>query len=168
MGTITSITYKDLGAKKIFEQLADLGTYDLTIGFQGVEGREFHPEAKVSLATVALFNEYGTINMPARSFLRSTMKEKADVIVRLFAENTAQVATGEATAIEALRRTGNGIVALVKEKILTSRQWAVPNTEATLRSKGRNKPPLIDTSYMIKNLTWAIRRDGLILEKGPE
>lgn len=167
----TRVTVEDKGAKDIFRVMRELDDLDLTIGFQGDDGREQYPRTRVSVAQVALFNEFGTIDMPARGFLRSTMREQGDTIAQLFADNLKPVFELKRKPIPALELVGAGIVRLVKKKILTSRAWAAPNALSTLQRKGFNKPPLIDTSKMIAALSWAVRRKtgigaGLILSMG--
>ena len=67
--------YKDMGAKKISEQLDYLGELFLTIGFQGATALALYPNKStpINVATVALYNEFGTQNAPARPFMRRTI-----------------------------------------------------------------------------------------------
>lgn len=162
----TTVQVNDKGLEEVVGVLAQLEGLDLTIGFQGADGAKQHPEAKVSLATIAMFNEFGTINAPARSFLRSAMRDNGDRIARIYAEELREVLMKGRKPKDALARVGSRVVALVREKIESSLLWATPNAPSTIAAKGPGKPPLIDTRYMLNHLSWAVRERGLIVRQG--
>jgi len=154
------------GLDEVSKNLDRLQALSLTIGFQGTDGARQHPEAKVSLATVAMFNEFGTINSPNRSFLRSTMREEGDRIARIYAEEMRAVFMQGKDPVAVLSTIGARVVGLVRDKIESSRVWATPNAPSTIRKKGVGKPPLIDTRYMLDHVSWAVRERGLIIKQG--
>ena len=157
------ITYKDTGLKIVQDRLKELGELSLTMGFQGPKGEQLYPTG-VNVATVALFNEFGTKTIPARSFLRSTMFERRDAIERVMATAVGVTITEFGVPpVTALSEAGDAIARMVKRKINTSRGWAKRNRPSTVEKKGRDYP-LHDTNLMAKSVTWAVRRRGVIVQ----
>jgi hypothetical protein len=161
-----SVTYKDLRLKDILAKIAAVGKLALTLGFQGDKAAQLYPEG-VNVATVALYNEFGTVNAPARGFLRAAMFEFRDKIERLFAVALARmVNTPSMSPMKALESVGRSIVQLIERKIRDSRSWAKANAPSTVAGKGFDYP-LHDSFLMSRSVTWAIRdRSGNILAIG--
>lgn len=151
--------YKDLGAKKIGERLNELNNLALTIGFQGATGLTMYANGKINVATVALYNEFGTKDSPARPFMRRTINENLREIEAAFAFAFAQVVELKAKPIPAMAAVGRFIAQAMVEAIDTALSWAIPNSEGTIFAKGANRP-LIDTGLMKKSITWAVRKGG--------
>lgn len=152
-------TYKDTGAKRIGEELSKLGKLALTIGFQGQPALELYDGGKVNVATVALFNEFGTQNMPARGFMRRTVAQNLQAIQSEFATHFAAVAELRETAIEAMFAVGKFVADSMVDEINTSTAWAAPNAPSTIKRKGFDHP-LIETEMMKQAITWAVRTGG--------
>lgn len=157
----------------ILTELAELRTLSLTLGFQGEKGAAIHPMAEVPVATVAMFAEYGTIDAPARSFLRSTMFERRADIAKAFAAELGKVAAGKATALEGMSAVGKATAAMIREKIERARGWATPNKPSTIAKKGHSQPlrggdanGSYDGGVMLDAVTWAVRKNGSIVAEG--
>lgn len=145
----------------------------LTIGFQGESGGRSHPDANVNVATVALYNEFGTIESPQRSFLRSTMFERRAEIAAAFAKELRPVVMGKRKAVDGLSAVGAIVAKFVRQKIDQAGSWAVPNEIATIKKKGHSQPlrggDILTGSSggtMKKAVSWAVRRGGVVLATG--
>jgi hypothetical protein len=151
-----TFTYRDMGAKKIGERLDQLNSLSLTIGFQGQTALELYPDGKINVATVALYNEFGTQNMPARGFMRRAITENLNAIQGEFGKHFAMVVELRETPIEAMFAVGRFVADAMVDAINTSTTWAAPNAPSTVENKG-HAHPLIETQLMKKSITWAVR-----------
>ena len=156
-----SFTYRDTGAKKIGEQLSALGKLAITIGFQGSTALELYPDGKINVATVALYNEFGTQNMPARGFMRRSIAENLNAIQNELAVNFALVAELRISAIDAMDNVGRFVADLMVDAIDTAPTWAAPLAPSTIKAKG-HADPLFETGLMKKSITWAVRSGGVL------
>lgn len=159
-----TITENTDGLDLLKKQLAKLKGLRLTLGFQGEKAATLY-ENGANVATVAFWQEFGTINIPARGFLRSTMLEKRDAIARVQAVELAPVFTQGRDPVKALAAIGSKVAAMVKRKIDTSRQWATPNAPSTVAKKGDDYP-LHESDLMSESVTYAVRRGPSILAEG--
>ena len=121
----------------------------VAVGLIGPQGRAKHPDADVSMATIGTFQEFGTHQIPARSFMRYTVTEARDTLPSVLARGAMRGNMLEAAG-EFMRR-------LMELQIYRSRTWARPNRPATLRQKD-GTIPLIDSGAMVDSITWEIRR----------
>ena len=168
------VTIKDTGADALFLVLKDLRGLSITVGFQTEKGGKIHPLATVNVATIALYNEFGTITgSPARPFMRTTLIEGKDKIAAEAALQFKRAIVGEITPVEASSRLGAFIVKLMRERIDKAGAWAVPNALSTVKKKGHAMPLLggdprkkVARGTMRDSLTWAVRRGGSILAEG--
>lgn len=154
----------DHGLVKVLANLAELKTLSLTIGFQGQTATASYPSG-VNVATVAMFMEFGTIDAPARGFLRSTMFEKRGAIAAAFAKGLAPVAEGKREPVDALAGIGHDVAEMVRDKIDRAPAWAAPLAASTVRKKGHSRP-LEETTLMRNSVTWAVRKGGAIVAEG--
>ena len=165
---IVNFTYRDTGGKAIFTELDLLKDLALPLGFQGQSGLTMYPDGKVNVATVALFNEFGTIHIPARGFMRRSVKQHLGQIKAEIMMSFAKVATGGMTAMAAMQSIGEVMAGLIEQEIDTANSWAKPLARSTVEAKGHSRP-LIETVLMRKSITWAIRKGsvrGSIIKQG--
>lgn len=147
------VTFDFSQAKKSLEQKllerykALTSATDVDVGFFP---EHIHPEAKVPVAQVAAWSEFGTGRSPPRPFMRFSVmhfsSEWADIIrVSLKATNyDAKAALTAAGQLASMR-----IQAVIKA-------WSEPpNAPATIRKKGFNDP-LIETQYMMRHVTYKV------------
>ncbi len=162
-----TVTEKTDGLDKLRKQLAKLKGLRLTLGFQGAKGATLYENGE-NVATVAFWQEFGTIDIPARGFLRATMLEQSGAIAKAFAVEFAKVFDVDSPRdpVEALGAVGLRVVKLIKRKIDTSRSWATPNAPSTVAKKGDNFP-LHESDLMSESVTYAVRRGASILKEGP-
>lgn len=163
-----TVTEKTDGLVLLKKRLAELKGLRVMVGFQGQKGATIYAEGKdpPNVATVAFWQEFGTIDIPARSFLRSTMLERRNDIVRAFAVELRPVFERGRDPVQALAAAGAKVAAMVKRKIDTSRHWAVPNAPRTIAKKGHDFQ-LHESDLMSESVTYTVRRGPLILAEGP-
>jgi hypothetical protein len=152
------VTFKDKGLKALTAQLKAMGEFALTIGYQGQGGAHMYPTG-VNVATVALMNEFGTRDIPARSWLRQTLVVDQAQIEDAIAKAFGRVFAGTATALAAFAEVGAFITKRMKLRIDLSLKWAKPNKPGTVRQKGFNYP-LHDTDRLARSLSWAVHQGG--------
>lgn len=124
-----------------FKALSELDGINITVGVFGKEA-----------AKIAFFNEFGTRNIPARSFIRSTLAEHKRDIVGNFAMNFQQTHDAKMTAA----LTSTYVENLIKAKIASGD--FTPNAPSTIKKKGRNQP-LVDTGRMLNSVKGVVRSE---------
>lgn len=143
------VTFVDKGIGLIRKKMLELRELQLSIGFLDEE-----------MATIAIFQEFGTETIPARSFLRSTLFEQRDKIARTWAKAyEGLIANPRMRPVDMLSTLGSEMVGFVEAKIRTSREWAKANAPSTVASKGFDYP-LHDTFEMSQAVKWIIRKGG--------
>ena len=104
-------------------------------------------------AMIAMVHEFG-INVPERSFLRSTVLEQADKYARIFATNIPDAIKNGTPAYEAYSRLGTIAMNDVRLKIASGEFAAL--APATIKRKKSSKP-LIDTGNLRQSINYEIR-----------
>ncbi len=168
------VTIEDKGAKEVFARLKELKGHKITIGFQGADGSKKHPGATLNVATIALYNEFGTdAGNPSRPFMRSTIFENRARIARMAAALYKSVITGKRSPLKASSELGEFVAKLMVERIDNASSWAEPNKEATIERKGHSRPLLggdpqrsIAPGTMRDSISWAVKKNGSVLARG--
>ena len=169
--SVTAIVHERAHFEEKLDAFKDL---QLTIGFQGRTGRQLYPlgfkkpgTKRVSVAQVATYQEFGTIDIPARSMLRGTLFERREDIRRSAVREFAMfMAIPHADPVATLSRIGADVASFVAQRIERSRSWAKKNAPSTVKKKGFDNP-LHETDLMANSVTWAVRRGGSIIAEGP-
>lgn len=115
-------------------------------------------DGNAMVAEYAAMNEYGTEKIPSRPFMRTAFDNNTEKIFQSFYRQRVAMDEGKITQEQALNRVGLKIQAMVKDSI-TSGGW-VPNSPKTIKAKGEGKPPLIDSSTMLKSITYTVQPYG--------
>lgn len=142
--------------KKFLKQLGDLVEIHAVVGVLQGEANDDHGGG-TSVLDVALFNEYGTEDIPARSFLRDTYElreKKIGKTVRSLILKEAKGNINKSRMISAMKKAGAYVLAEVLKRIST--RIPPPNDPATIAKKGSDVP-LIDTGLLRKSLTFEVR-----------
>lgn len=108
------------------------------------------------LARVAGWQEYGTVNAPARPFMRETARRTLNELRQLKAMVVSAVISGKMTPRGAMQRIGMFYTKAIQATIDASPSWAKPNTAATIKAKG-SAHPLIDSDHLRDNITFKMR-----------
>lgn len=152
----SSVVDRDLGFKDLMDVFSDLeGTTSVYVGVPGTADDYKDGANQVLVASV---NEFGSSDgrIPERSFLRSTVDEKAQEYSALLAKLVGQAVDGKITPTQALDRLGLTVERDVKRKIVDLKE--PPNAERTIEQK-KSSNPLIDTGQLRQSITYEIRKE---------
>lgn len=138
------MTIIDRGWNEIQRKLRQLESKKVDVGLQGDAGSD--------IVNRAFFNEFGTQDIPERSFLRSTLTEKTNEIKNQ-AENLVQN-LGTTDVEQGLGRIGLYLETEIKKKVTNGN--FTPNAPSTIKQKGSSKP-LIDSGQMLNSIRFEIR-----------
>lgn len=162
MATV-NVRFKDAGLVKLRGVLLELQVLELTVGFQGESGAQLYPETVVSVAQVALFQEYGTEDIPARSFLRKAVFSNRKAIGAVARREVQAAVLDKKTPAQALAAVGQFTADKIADRIRSGNFKAL--APSTIARKGHSRP-LIDSGLMLKSISWAVRRFGDIELEG--
>ncbi len=145
----------------------------VVVGIQGSEGAWKYPPQRLggparplSLVEVASVHEFGTEDghVPARSFLRLTLKKKSSAYLsalrKALADGAGAVPQGEAAAVNALsvafERVGLRVTRDVQATIRDGGPGWPALSPRTVAAKGSTSP-LIDTGQLRQSIRHAVR-----------
>ena len=156
----------DRGWNKIMRELKLVGNSYVKVGVQ--QGEEHKPSSKGSkpkdttdMVKIAVTNEFGSVGVPERSFLRSTTDEQQRNLGIMKAEAIRKITTGRTSVKRELKTIGLHLEGEVKKKIKNLR--TPPNSLATIARKGSSNP-LIDTNQLrdsIKSVVHLVGSNGV-------
>jgi hypothetical protein len=108
------------------------------------------------VATIGAVHEYGNRDgsIPSRSYVRSTLSERRDEMVKMQAALTRRVIAGKLTLDQAMGLLGLWCANAIKGKIISS-DIPPPLKPATVARKGSSKV-LIDTGELLNHITWKV------------
>lgn len=125
----------------------------------------FQPKGKNVLAVADKTAENGikvmfilkeSVNIPERSFIRSTFDEKNDEWMDFLEKQIEKLCELEIDAQTVFKRLGARIAGDIQDKIRDIR--TPPNAPLTIENKGSDNP-LIDTGGLRMHVTWKLVRD---------
>ncbi|MGG1291376.1 hypothetical protein ABE218_08475 [Bacillus smithii] len=125
----------------------------------------FQPKGKNVLAVADKTAENGikvmfilkeSVNIPERSFIRSTFDEKNDEWMDFLEKQIEKLCELEIDAQTVFKRLGARIAGDIQDKIRDIR--TPPNAPLTIENKGSDSP-LIDTGGLRMHVTWKLVRD---------
>ena len=151
---------RDMGLKDILIDLDKLAKSNILVGIQAgsktqvdyARGRK--QKAGINIADYAAKNEFGSGNIPERSFLRSFFDENINLIETFVSKIYGQIIDGNKTIENGLGQIGTQLQDGVKQKIRQIR--TPPNSPKTILLKGSSKP-LIDFEQMISAVRYVIK-----------
>lgn len=147
-----------------------------SVGFLGADG-QFRYETGVNVATVAMWNEFGTKNSdgstrnPARAFMRQALVVGQEQIAAFSAKAYARMVVMEISALETQKAIAKFVALMVRDSIATAIRWAKPNRPSTVAKKGRNQP-LQELGILLRSVGWEVRAStiggaqGAVLARG--
>ena len=147
----------------VAKQIAAYKKLDATVGF----GATMHPDAMVSVATIAAVHEFGRADrtIPERSFIRSALRLHQKEIANAMVQGLGRVIVGEMSAVESMVVVAKLVGSFVLARMDDAASWAVPLEQATVDAKG-HAFPLVDSFYMREHLEWEVRRNGRFVRRG--
>lgn len=116
-------------------------------------------EDGTKVAEVAAIQEFGApaAKVPARPFIRPTVKEQKEQWTNIIAKSIPKVIENKMTAFDVLDLVGRVAAADIQTKI--SSIYSPPLSPITIRRKGSAKP-LIDTGLMLASVQNAVNKAG--------
>lgn len=141
----------DRGLKQFIAELQKARVTEVAIGIFGYSGES---EKGVTIAEYATHNEFGTIHIPERSFMRTSFDENISAITADLDRGYDDVKSGNATVYSALNKIGMKHTDRVKKKILSN--IAPPNAASTIARK-KSSRTLIDTGTMLNSVNHLVR-----------
>ena len=174
-----AVRINDQGLRWLQANIRALNSHVLTLGYQGPSGQLVYMStsgrAGPNLATVALYNEFGTKTIPARPALRSAIWVHQNRIREILTEAATAVVNSldgfspSRAVVREFGRAGHEICTLIRLHIQRSRTWAKPNASSTAEKKGFDYP-LHETNWWIATkVSWAVRKwaaEGPIIAQG--
>lgn len=139
--------------KKIVKNFPAFNNVVLKVGIQKDAGANSEGE---SIAEYAAKNEYGSRQIPERSFIRSTLDEKRHQIFKLIANEFDKALILKQNPQRALETIGTYVETEIKRKITSLRQPF--NSPVTIKRKGSTNP-LIDTGLMRQSIRYNITKE---------
>ena len=115
----------------------------------------------VTVLDVAIYHEYGTKDMPERSFIRATRSSKYNSYKKLTNDSINQIIAGRTTVDKSLHKLGLIMVNDIKTFIRT-RKVEPPSR----RAKKEGGTTLWDTGQLINSLGYSISTNGKTARKG--
>lgn len=104
-------------------------------------------EDGLTMADIATFHEFGTVNIPQRSFVRSTVDANFQKIQDYQMDQAAEVLLGDLTLDRALGKIGLQVATMMQERIKN----VIPPP-----LKSRQGTPLWNTGRLIRSITWQV------------
>jgi len=138
------------------KELVDLKGKEVAVGFPAGNSSLGTPyySGGASVLEVAIWNNYGTHNIPARPFMDFA---SIDIQHWFKTENAADIKLckdGKITTNEMFGRWGSIAKGMVQEQITDT--YEPPNAQSTIDAKGSSHP-LIDTGHLRQSVTFAVR-----------
>lgn len=142
---------RDLGLRRFIRELQIAKVTEVVIG---VQQGDMNGEGQ-QIAEYAAYNEFGTENIPERSFMRTAFDENLPQLKEDMDKRYAEVQAGTMTVRQALMNVGLKHADVIKDKIDTN--IPPPNSPVTIARKGSSKT-LIDSASMKNSVHPIIRR----------
>jgi hypothetical protein len=140
----------DRGYKKRMKVLEKFQGASISVGVHENDGAGAHSEG-VSVADVGAFHEFGTDDIPERSFVRGWFDEQGPENDRLIASAAKRVATGKAEIQQALDQVG---AVMAGNMVARIRSGIAPELADSTVSKKGSSTPLIDSGQLTQAITW--------------
>lgn len=135
---------------KIINELKNKKNKYVSVGI--LKGNYPEEQGGKNIAEVALFNEFGTKNIPERSFIRSTLQENKNY--KAIKEKLAKkIIKSELEEEQALTILGQKVKQDIQNKIVELRE--PPNKAITIYKKGSSNP-LIDTGLLKNSIDYEV------------
>ncbi|WVS24488.1 tail completion protein [Pseudomonas phage Psxphi15] len=142
----------------LLARLDKLNGMEVEVGF--FEEDRYGPENhNLPVATVAAYNEFGTVHNPQRPFMSDAFSENMSQLY--MAKGMKAVFLDALQTGRAVNRLLNSLGRITGELIQVSiQQYAAAggNSAATIKKKGGRDTPLIDTGKMIESVRFHIHR----------
>jgi hypothetical protein len=138
------------GVEGLVKRVKTPGTVDVGIIDAGT-----HVDGDLTVASIGFIHEFGTEDIPERSFMRSTLREKKKEIITLQKQLLRKIVNGSSNTVKALGLLGEVMADFISQKITTLK--TPPNAPGTIIAKGSSNP-LVDTGQLRNSITYEVNR----------
>ena len=142
------------------DELTYLSEHMVEIGILGIDKELKGKDGKTTILEYAVYNEFGTKNIPPRPFMRRTFEKDGDSISKYIDKRTEEVFDGKISGIQALKRIGEFVRSKIMKNISTANSWATPLSPSTIKRKTRkgqkDRGILIDEGILLKSIRYQI------------
>ena len=144
---------RDMGYKRLKRELAKSGAVDI-----GYFAGSFTYEDGIDITIVAAANEFGTKDIPERSFMRGALDFNKEAIKEFISAAVGLVLDGRLSYNSFIKNLGLFGKKLIQERIQNAVLWAKPNKPSTTAQKGSSSP-LIDSGDLKKHIDFKEVKD---------
>lgn len=148
-----SVQDKDQGYKALLVRAQDLKRSQIAVGITEAAGDKPHGDGQLTILDIATFHEFGTGNIPERSFLRAWFDENQEQAKEWVERVTKLVVEGKLTKEKALNLLGLKFVNEIQQRMANG--IPPPLAPATIARKG-SATPLIDTGQLRSSITYVV------------
>ena len=153
---------RDHGYKQRLERLQVLAHGGkIRAGIHAPQGAAYHghvPGQALQNITVAAWMEFGTGNIPARSFVGAWFVINQAKLVATYKTQAIRYVTGKGEPVQVFGRVGAFMAGGMKQRIADG--IPPPNAPSTIAAKGSSKP-LIDTGQLRASIGYSVHIAGL-------
>lgn len=142
----------DHGYAKLVQTLKAWGEPRISVGIHDADAGKADRRG-VTVLEKAIFNEFGTAEIPARSFIRAWVDESQGAIVKALASQARLVVAGKISKEQAIERVGLWAVGQIQARI--AQGIDPPNAPSTIARKG-SSTPLIDTGQLRSSVSYKV------------
>lgn len=130
--------------KRIKSELRKIGNEKLVVGV-----------IDPTIAGYATYNEFGTQNIPQRSFLRSTYDEQIGKWQKQLEQDISAIVNMKADSSRVWDMLGEKAKGDVQRKLASN--IAPANAPSTIKAKGAGKTTLFNTGALLRAITYEVR-----------
>jgi len=139
------------------KRLKQLDKAYVTIGVHDDAGKYTEGNPPPDVVEVALWMEYGTKNIPERSFIRSTVDEHRSQINQWREQALRQIMFDGKSVKDALESIGFKVQALIQNKIKSNVPPPLADSTAARKRKSGVAPvTLINTGLLLRSITYKV------------
>ncbi len=154
--TKSTLTVKGKGLEKLKEVMTELASRPyVKVGVVGSAAAAGH--GGLTNAELAVVHEFGTEDIPARPFLRSTASAQRAAWEALMRKVLEKVATRKLPLEKGLALIGERAAADVRRTVTSG--VPPPNAPSTIAAKGSSKP-LVDTGQLLRSIAYEVVPEG--------
>lgn len=156
------IVFKSKSIKKTNLSLSDikkqLKNAAIKVGVPKSTGSAIHEDSSITIAGLAMVHEFGSParNIPERSFIRSTVQAKRNIIKKLFIQQGKKIMDGQVSTKDGLSIVGEFMQGEIKKTIVALK--TPPNKPSTIKKKGSSNP-LVDTGQLLQSIKYEVIDD---------
>lgn len=143
----------DRGYNAAMARLLGLKSQRVKVGIRGEKGADRPDPDGPTVAEYATFNEFGTDQIPERSFMRSTFDANSDRYAKVMLAELGRIIDGKQEIPKMLGLMGLDVANDIQMGIETGD--FTPNAPLTIAMKGSSKP-LIDTGRLKNSIDFEV------------